>query len=116
MQADILKEDQAQNTCIFSTDFSVKMMGDVQEYFNKNNVKNFYSVSISGYHIAEAGANPVTQLALTLANGFTYVEYYVSRGMDINKFAPNLSFSFQTELILNTQYWDVWPGLSGRRR
>jgi len=94
VQADILKEDQAQNTCIFSTDFSVKMMGDVQEYFNKNNVKNFYSVSISGYHIAEAGANPVTQLALTLANGFTYVEYYVSRGMDINKFAPNLSFFF----------------------
>jgi isobutyryl-CoA mutase len=94
VQADILKEDQAQNTCIFSTDFSIKMMGDVQEYFNKNNVKNFYSVSISGYHIAEAGANPVTQLALTIANGFTYVEYYVSRGMDINKFAPNLSFFF----------------------
>jgi isobutyryl-CoA mutase len=94
VQADILKEDQAQNTCIFSTDFSIKMMGDVQEYFNKNNVKNFYSVSISGYHIAEAGANPITQLALTIANGFTYVEYYVSRGMDINKFAPNLSFFF----------------------
>jgi isobutyryl-CoA mutase len=94
VQADILKEDQAQNTCIFSTDFSIKVMGDVQEYFIKNNVKNFYSVSISGYHIAEAGANPITQLALTLANGFTYVEYYVSRGMDINKFAPNLSFFF----------------------
>ncbi|MEE4257652.1 MAG: methylmalonyl-CoA mutase family protein [Bacteroidales bacterium] len=94
VQADILKEDQAQNTCIFSTDFALKMMGDVQEYFSKNNVRNFYSVSISGYHIAEAGANPVTQLALTLANGFTYVEYYVSRGMDINDFAPNLSFFF----------------------
>ena len=94
VQADILKEDQAQNTCIFSTDFALKMMGDVQEYFNHNYVRNFYSVSISGYHIAEAGANPVTQLALTLANGFTYVEYYVSRGMDINDFAPNLSFFF----------------------
>jgi len=94
VQADILKEDQAQNTCIFSTDFALKMMGDVQEYFNENYVRNFYSVSISGYHIAEAGANPVTQLALTLANGFTYVEYYVSRGMDINAFAPNLSFFF----------------------
>ncbi len=94
VQADILKEDQAQNTCIFSTDFALKMMGDVQEYFNRNHVRNFYSVSISGYHIAEAGANPVTQLALTLANGFTYVEYYLSRGMDINAFAPNLSFFF----------------------
>jgi methylmalonyl-CoA mutase len=94
VQADILKEDQAQNTCIFSTDFSLKLMGDVQEYFIKNNVQNFYSVSISGYHIAEAGANPITQLAFTLANGFTYVEYYLSRGMDINDFAPNLSFFF----------------------
>lgn len=94
VQADILKEDQAQNTCIFSTDFSLKMMGDVQEYFINNNVRNFYSVSISGYHIAEAGANPISQLAFTLANGFTFVEYYVSRGMDINKFAPNLSFFF----------------------
>ncbi len=94
VQADILKEDQAQNTCIFSTDFALKMMGDVQEYFNQHYVRNFYSVSISGYHIAEAGANPVTQLALTLANGFTYVEYYASRGMDINAFAPNLSFFF----------------------
>jgi len=94
VQADILKEDQAQNTCIFSTDFALKMMGDVQEYFNQNYIRNFYSVSISGYHIAEAGANPVTQLALTLANGFTYVEYYASRGMDINDFAPNLSFFF----------------------
>ncbi|HPI85904.1 MAG TPA: methylmalonyl-CoA mutase family protein, partial [Bacteroidales bacterium] len=94
IQADILKEDQAQNTCIFSTDFALKMMGDVQEYFNRNNVRNFYSVSISGYHIAEAGANPITQLALTLSNGFTYVEYYLSRGMEIDQFAPNLSFFF----------------------
>ena len=94
VQADILKEDQAQNTCIFSTEFALKMMGDVQEYFIDNEVRNFYSVSISGYHIAEAGANPISQLAFTLANGFTYVEYYLSRGMDINKFAPNLSFFF----------------------
>ncbi len=94
VQADILKEDQAQNTCIFSTDFALKMMGDIQEYFIENNVRNFYSVSISGYHIAEAGANPITQLAFTLANGFTFVEYYASRGMDVNKFAPNLSFFF----------------------
>ena len=94
VQADILKEDQAQNTCIFSTEFALRLMGDVQEYFIEKNVRNFYSVSISGYHIAEAGANPVTQLALTLANGFTYVEYYLSRGMDINKFGPNLSFFF----------------------
>ncbi len=94
VQADILKEDQAQNTCIFSTDFALKMMGDMQEYFIKNKVKNFYSVSISGYHIAEAGANPLSQLAFTLANGFTYIEYYLHRGMDINEFAPNLSFFF----------------------
>ena len=94
VQADILKEDQAQNTCIFSIDFALKMMGDIQQYFNDHNVRNFYSVSISGYHIAEAGANPISQLAFTLANGFTYVEYYVSRGMDVNKFAPNLSFFF----------------------
>jgi len=94
VQADILKEDQAQNTCIFSTEFSLRLMGDVQQYFIDHNVRNFYSVSISGYHIAEAGANPITQLALTLSNGFTYVEYYLSRGMDINKFAPNLSFFF----------------------
>jgi methylmalonyl-CoA mutase len=94
VQADILKEDQAQNTCIFSTEFALRLMGDVQEYFIKNKVRNFYSVSISGYHIAEAGANPITQLALTLSNGFTYVEYYLSRGMDINKFGPNLSFFF----------------------
>jgi isobutyryl-CoA mutase len=94
VQADILKEDQAQNTCIFSTEFALKLMGDVQEYFINNNVRNFYSVSISGYHIAEAGANPITQLAFTLANGFTYVEYYLSRGMNIDDFAPNLSFFF----------------------
>mgnify|MGYP003112117818 CR=1 FL=1 len=94
VQADILKEDQAQNTCIFSTEFALRLMGDVQEYFIDHNVRNFYSVSISGYHIAEAGANPITQLALTLSNGFTYVEYYLSRGMDINKFGPNLSFFF----------------------
>lgn len=94
VQADILKEDQAQNTCIFSTEFALRLMGDVQSYFIENNVRNFYSVSISGYHIAEAGANPITQLAFTLANGFTYVEYYLSRGMDINKFGPNLSFFF----------------------
>ncbi len=94
VQADILKEDQAQNTCIFSTEFALKLMGDVQEYFIQNKVRNFYSVSISGYHIAEAGANPITQLAFTLANGFTYVEYYLSRGMSIDDFAPNLSFFF----------------------
>ncbi|MBR2649509.1 MAG: methylmalonyl-CoA mutase family protein [Sediminibacterium sp.] len=94
VQADILKEDQAQNTCIFSTEFALKLMGDVQAYFIDNQVRNFYSVSISGYHIAEAGANPITQLAFTLANGFTYVEYYLSRGMHIDDFAPNLSFFF----------------------
>ncbi|SFN48727.1 methylmalonyl-CoA mutase family protein [Salegentibacter flavus] len=94
VQADILKEDQAQNTCIFSTEFALRLMGDVQEYFIREKVRNFYSVSISGYHIAEAGANPITQLAFTLSNGFTYVEYYLSRGMDINKFGPNLSFFF----------------------
>ncbi len=94
VQADILKEDQAQNTCIFSTEFALRLMGDVQEYFIANEVRNFYSVSISGYHIAEAGSNPISQLAFTLANGFTYVEYYLSRGMDINKFGPNLSFFF----------------------
>ncbi|RPE00149.1 methylmalonyl-CoA mutase [Aureibaculum marinum] len=94
VQADILKEDQAQNTCIFSTEFALKLMGDVQQYFIENKIRNFYSVSISGYHIAEAGANPISQLAFTLSNGFTYVEYYLSRGMDINKFGPNLSFFF----------------------
>ncbi|MFY0650940.1 MAG: methylmalonyl-CoA mutase family protein [Cyclobacteriaceae bacterium] len=94
VQADILKEDQAQNTCIFSTEFSLRLMGDVQQYFIDQRIRNFYSVSISGYHIAEAGANPITQLALTLSNGFTFVEYYVSRGMHIDDFAPNLSFFF----------------------
>jgi methylmalonyl-CoA mutase len=94
VQADILKEDQAQNTCIFSTEFALRMMGDIQQYFIKEKVRNFYSVSISGYHIAEAGANPITQLAFTLSNGFTYVEYYLSRGMLIDDFAPNLSFFF----------------------
>jgi methylmalonyl-CoA mutase len=94
VQADILKEDQGQNTCIFSIEFALKMMGDIQQYFIENNVRNFYSVSISGYHIAEAGANPITQLALTLSNGFTYVEYYLSRGMPLDSFAPNLSFFF----------------------
>ena len=94
VQADILKEDQGQNTCIFSIEFALKMMGDIQQYFIDNAIRNFYSVSISGYHIAEAGANPITQLALTLSNGFTYVEYYLSRGMDINAFAPSLSFFF----------------------
>jgi methylmalonyl-CoA mutase len=94
VQADILKEDQAQNTCIFSTDFALKMMGDIQEYFIEKKVRNYYSVSISGYHIAEAGANPISQLAFTLSNGFTYVEYYLSRGMKIDDFAPNLSFFF----------------------
>jgi isobutyryl-CoA mutase len=94
VQADILKEDQAQNTCIFSTEFALRLMGDVQQYFIDHDVRNFYSVSISGYHIAEAGANPITQLAFTLANGFTYVEYYLSRGMHIDDFAPNLSFFF----------------------
>lgn len=98
VQADILKEDQGQNTCIFSTEFALKLMGDIQEYFIDYNVRNYYSVSISGYHIAEAGANPITQLAFTLANGLTYVEYYLSRGMKIDDFAPNLSFFFSNGL------------------
>ncbi len=98
IQSDILKEDQAQNTCIFSTEFALRLMGDVQAYFIENKVRNFYSVSISGYHIAEAGANPITQLAFTLANGFTYVEYYLSRGMHIDDFGPNLSFFFSNGL------------------
>jgi methylmalonyl-CoA mutase len=98
VQADILKEDQAQNTCIFSTEFSLKLMGDVQEYFSRNAIENFYSVSISGYHIAEAGANPISQLAFTLANGFTYCEYYLARGLAIDEFAPNFSFFFSNGL------------------
>jgi methylmalonyl-CoA mutase len=96
VQADILKEDQGQNTCIFSTEFALKMMGDIQEYFVHHDVRNFYSVSISGYHIAEAGANPISQLAFTLANGFTYVEAYLARGMHVDDFAPNLSFFFSS--------------------
>ncbi|MEC2075988.1 fused isobutyryl-CoA mutase/GTPase IcmF [Metabacillus fastidiosus] len=98
VQADILKEDQGQNTCIFSTEFALRLMGDIQQYFIEKKVRNYYSVSISGYHIAEAGANPITQLAFTLANGFTYVEYYLSRGMNIDDFAPNLSFFFSNGL------------------
>ncbi|NBI27593.1 fused isobutyryl-CoA mutase/GTPase IcmF [Chengkuizengella marina] len=98
VQADILKEDQGQNTCIFSTEFALRLMGDIQAYFIEKNVRNYYSVSISGYHIAEAGANPISQLAFTLSNGFTYVEYYLSRGMDIDDFAPNLSFFFSNGL------------------
>ena len=94
VQADILKEDQAQNTCIFSTEFAMQMMGDMQQFFIENGVRNYYSISISGYHIAEAGANPISQLAFTLANGFTIVEYYLARGMNIDDFAPNLSFFF----------------------
>ena len=92
VQADILKEDQAQNTCIYTLDFSLKLMGDVQEFFCKNLIKNYYTVSISGYHIAEAGANPISQVAFTLVNGFTYLEYYLSRGMKIDDFCENLSF------------------------
>ena len=98
VQADILKEDQGQNTCIFSTEFALRMMGDIQQYFIEQQVRNYYSVSISGYHIAEAGANPISQLAFTLSNGFTYVEYYLARGMQIDDFAPNLSFFFSNGL------------------
>ena len=94
VQADILKEDQGQNTCIFSIDFAMKLLGDVQVYFSKNGIKKYYSLSVSGYHIAEAGANPITQLAFTLANGFTYVEYFLNRGLPVDEFAPNLSFFF----------------------
>jgi isobutyryl-CoA mutase len=113
VQADILKEDQGQNTCIFSIDFALKMMGDIQQYFIENNVRNLYSVSISGYHIAEAGANPITQLAFTLANGFTYVEYYLSRGMPIDSFAPNLSFFFSNGMdpeytVIGRVAWRIW--------
>lgn len=113
VQSDILKEDQGQNTCIFAIDFALKMMGDVQEYFTTHAVRNFYSVSISGYHIAEAGANPISQLAFTLANGFTYVEYYLSRGMDINDFGPNLSFFFSNGMdpeysVLNRVARRIW--------
>jgi methylmalonyl-CoA mutase len=113
VQADILKEDQGQNTCIFSIEFALKMMGDIQAYFVEHNVRNFYSVSISGYHIAEAGANPISQLAFTLANGFTYVEYYLARGMDIDDFAPISPSSFPTAWTRNTPSSDGWPGGSG---
>jgi len=113
VQADILKEDQGQNTCIFAIDFALKMMGDIQQFFVDNDVRNFYSVSISGYHIAEAGANPISQLAFTLANGFTYVEYYRARGMDVNAFAPNLSFFFSCGMdpeysVLNRVARRIW--------
>ncbi len=113
VQSDILKEDQGQNTCIFAIDFALKMMGDVQEYFTVHAIRNFYSVSISGYHIAEAGANPISQLAFTLANGFTYVEYYLSRGMDINDFGPNLSFFFSNGMdpeysVINRVARRIW--------
>ncbi len=113
VQADILKEDQGQNTCIFAIDFALKMMGDIQQYFIDNEVRNFYSVSISGYHIAEAGANPISQLAFTLANGLTYVEYYLARGMDVNDFAPNLSFFFSCGMdpeytVLNRVARRIW--------
>jgi len=113
VQADILKEDQGQNTCVFSIDFALKMMGDIQEYFIENDIRNFYSVSISGYHIAEAGANPITQLALTLANGFTYVEYYLARGMKVDDFAENLSFFFSNGMdpeyaVINRVARRIW--------
>ena len=113
VQADILKEDQAQNTCIFSAEFALRMMGDVQEYFIQQGVRNFYSISISGYHIAEAGANPISQLAFTLANGFTYVEYFLARGMAIDDFAPNLSFFFSNGMdpeyaVINRVARRIW--------
>ena len=114
VQADILKEDQGQNTCIFSTEFALRMMGDVQQYFIDHGVRNFYSVRISGYHIAEAGANPMHQLAFTLANGFTYVEYYLARGMAIDDFAPNLSFFFSNGMDAGVQRSSAaWRGASG---
>ena len=120
VQADILKEDQGQNTCIFSTEFALRLMGDVQQYFIDHGVRNFYSVSISGYHIAEAGANPIHQLAFTLANGLTYVEYYLSRGMDVDKFAPNLSFFFSNGMdseysVIGRVARRVWSVVLGRR-
>ncbi len=114
VQADILKEDQAQNTCIFSTEFALRMMGDIQQYFVDHKVRNFYSVSISGYHIAEAGANPISQLAFTLSNGFTIVEYYLARGMNIDDFAPNLSRSSSpTAWTRNTPSSAASPAASG---
>ena len=116
VQADILKEDQAQNTCIFSTEFAMKMMGDVQQYFIDHKVRNYYSVSISGYHIAEAGANPISQLAFTLSNGFTIVEYYLARGMKIDDFAPNLSFFFSNGMDPEYTVIGRVAGVSGRVR
>jgi methylmalonyl-CoA mutase N-terminal domain/subunit len=116
VQADILKEDQGQNTCIFSTEFSLKVMGDIQEYFVHHQVRNFYSVSISGYHIAEAGANPISQLAFTLSNGFTFVEAYLARGMHIDDFAPNLSFFFSNGMDPEYTCWAAWRAASGRWR
>jgi methylmalonyl-CoA mutase len=116
VQADILKEDQAQNTCIFSTDFSLQVMGDVQQYFIENEIENFYSVSISGYHIAEAGANPISQLAFTLANGFTYCEYYRARGMAVDDFAPNFSFFFSNGLDAEYSVIGASRAGSGRSR
>ena len=114
VQADILKEDQAQNTCIFSTEFGLKVMGDIQSTFIEEKVRNFYSVSISGYHIAEAGANPISQLAFTLANGFTFVEYYLSRGMHIDDFAAEpQSSSSAMGWIPSTASSAGWPGASG---
>jgi isobutyryl-CoA mutase len=120
VQADILKEDQAQNTCIFSTEFALRMMGDIQAYFIDHKVRNFYSVSISGYHIAEAGANPISQLAFTLANGFTFVEYYLSRGMHIDDFAPNLSFFFSNGIdpeysVIGRVARRIWAKAIGRK-
>ena len=120
VQADILKEDQAQNTCIFSTEFALRMMGDIQQWFIENGVRNFYSVSISGYHIAEAGANPISQLAFTLANGFTFVEYYLARGMDVDAFAPSLSFFFSNGMdpeytVLGRVARRVWAIVLDRR-
>jgi isobutyryl-CoA mutase len=116
VQADILKEDQGQNTCIFSTEFALRCMADVQEWFIDHQVRNFYSVSISGYHIAEAGANPISQLAFTLANGFTYVEAYLARGMDIDDFAPTSRSSSPTGWTPSTPSWAGSPAASGRSR
>ena len=116
VQADILKEDQGQNTCIFSTEFCCKMMADIQEWFIEQQVRNFYSVSISGYHIAEAGANPISQLAFTLANGFTYVESYLARGMKVDDFAPNLASSSATAWTPSTPCSAASPAASGPSR
>lgn len=113
VQADILKRRPGQNTCLFATAFSLKMMGDIQQYFIEQKIQHFYSISISGYHIAEAGANPITQLAFTLANGFTYLEAFLARGMQINDFAHRLSFSFPVEWILNIPSSDEWHDVFG---